>query len=119
VDTLLTQKLNLRVVIKEAHPELIFCMLNGGNPLLTKKNRPEGLAERLLLLNDCFEWTNDIYEEALTTFARKDLARDDIVDALACLAVAMAPENNRKTVPSSSMRDELGIEMVMHYASTS
>lgn len=114
VDQLLTQCPKYRCVIKEAHPELGFCMLNKCIPLETKKKRTAGINQRLMLLNKVIPETYEIYSEAIDKFQRKTVARDDIVDALLCLAISMSEKSNRVTVPSYKEYDDVGLEMVMH-----
>jgi predicted RNase H-like nuclease len=119
VDELLQRDASLRSVISEAHPELGFCMLNGGNPLLTKKKNSDGIAERLALLKRYLEWAPQLYEEATSQYARQVLAKDDIVDAMMCLCIAQAPEREKETVPAPVIHDGQGIEMAMHIFSPS
>ncbi|MCU4162683.1 DUF429 domain-containing protein [Carboxylicivirga caseinilyticus] len=67
----------------ESHPELCFNNLNKGI-LLSKKSTPQGLTERLEILQ---KWDSNIipvYQKAFQQFKRKDVKSDDIVDAL-CL----------------------------------
>lgn len=114
VDELLQDNVPLTSVIHEAHPELGFCMLNGGIPLLTKKKNSDGIAERLTLLERYHKWVPRLYDEVLTQYSRKDLARDDIVDAMMCLCIAHAPKEVRKTFPNPVIYDDKSIEMAMH-----
>ncbi|MCW8107126.1 DUF429 domain-containing protein [Alteromonas ponticola] len=115
VDDLLNDNQKLRFVITEAHPELGFCMLNSGRPLLTRKKRTEGIQQRLSLLTKHLDISKEIYEKALGRFPRKYLARDDIVDALMCLCIALTPEEKLKTVPAVPIYDDSGLPMQMLY----
>ena len=119
VDELLQTKVSLRSVIREAHPELGFCMLNGGSPLLTKKKNSDGLAERLALLKQHLEWAPRLYDDATSQYPRQALAKDDIVDAMMCLCIAQAPAHVRKTFSDPVIYDDKGIEMAMHIFSPS
>ena len=116
VDDLLQQQPELKNIVHEAHPELGFCMLNGGTPLLTRKKEQNGIDERMVLLQQSISQSKEIYENALMAFPRKDLAKDDIVDALMCLCISNADAARRKTLPALPERDDANIEMVMHYA---
>jgi predicted RNase H-like nuclease len=116
VDDLLRSDNRYRCVIKEAHPELGFCFLNYGKPLLSKKKDLEGLRDRLDLIATRLPFARDVYSRAQSTYPRKQLAKDDIVDALMCLTISMATQNERVTVPETPETDTFGIEMVMHYA---
>ena len=115
VDEILITKPELRAIIKEAHPELGFCMLDHGHPLLTKKKRSDGINERLQLLVKQNAYCEQIYNEALVEYPRKILARDDIVDAMMCLLIAISPERYQRTLPDTADVDDLGLEMAMHY----
>src|SRR5258707_3715716 len=49
-DELLRSRPRLKRIVYEAHPELAFARMNGGRPLLAKKRKPDGYAERCRLL---------------------------------------------------------------------
>lgn len=115
VDDLLTDNPKLRFVIGEAHPELGFCMLNNETPLLTRKKRTEGIQQRLSLLVKHLSISEEVYQEALKRYQRKHLARDDIVDAMMCLCIALTPTDRLKTVPEVPAHDENGLPMQMLY----
>ena len=115
VDELLRSQPCLAEIIREAHPELGFCMLNQGTPLLTSKKEPNGIKERLDLLRQRLPITSALYEQALNQFARKVLARDDIVDALMCLCIANAPLPEQ--IPTSVELDPEGLPMAMRFIS--
>lgn len=115
VDELLQQQPRLKKIICEVHPELGFCMLNSGIPLLTQKKTAEGIEERLYLLGQHNDKVRDIYEAALAKYPRKLLSRDDIVDAMMCLCIAQASPEDRRMLPEPVCKDDHGIEMAMHY----
>jgi predicted RNase H-like nuclease len=80
IDELLRARRELRRVVYEAHPELAFARMNGGQPVLSKKRQPEGYAERRrLLAKHGFETKVERLPGA---------ARDDILDAIACCRTA-------------------------------
>jgi predicted RNase H-like nuclease len=116
VDALLRKEVRHRNIVKEAHPELGFCFLNNGKPLLSRKKDLEGLVERLSLLDEKLPFAKSVYAKALSTFPRKQLAKDDVVDALMCLAISLTPIGNRRTLPSTPDVDSFGLEICMHYA---
>lgn len=115
VDKLLQQRPQLKHKVHEAHPELGFCMLNSGRPLLSQKKDEIGIEERLQVLEGYLDNAREIYNGALSQHLRKVLAKDDIVDAMMCLCIAQSPAHNRKTVPNSLVSDTHLIEMAMHY----
>ena len=57
----------------------------------------------------------DCYEEALNTYKRKDVAREDILDAMVGAVTAMQFPNI-KTLPPSPLVDETGLAMEIVYA---
>lgn len=73
--------------VHESHPELVFQRLNG-SPLTHRKKTREGIAERLDILARFRESVRLDFEVCLAEFRRKDLARDDIVDAMALSLLA-------------------------------
>ena len=74
--------------VREMHPEVAFCGLNGGIPMAHSKKRTAGVNERLAVL--CRHWApaEDCYITASKKFRRKQVGRDDIVDAIAGAVVA-------------------------------
>jgi len=115
VDELLRQRPALKARVHEAHPELGFCMLNSGSPLLSQKKTEIGIEERLHLLQRYLPYAADVYTGALRQHPRKALARDDIVDAMMCLCIAQSAARQRKTVPNTVVNDAYSIGMAMHY----
>jgi predicted RNase H-like nuclease len=77
--------------IKESHPELVFARLNGGQAIAASKKSAEGQTLRLKRLTPLLSGTSTAYEAVLRRFRRKDLARDDAIDALALCAAATRP----------------------------
>ena len=90
----------------EAHPELCFQAL-AGKPLMHSKKRAEGHAERLALLPADFRVA---YEYALRSWPRKEVARDDILDA--CALASTAPLLTA-TVPDPVEFDARGGQMAI------
>ena len=104
VDELLRNSRKLKRVIFEAHPELAFARMNGGKPVLSKKRRPEGYAERLKLL-------------AKHGFKAKverlpGAARDDILDAIAvCRTATLMADGKATRLGPARERDACGLPM--------
>ncbi len=92
VDALITP--DSQRYVREVHPELVFALLaGGGHGLLLSKKTPAGEAERLLLLAPFFPELatkpgTDPIAAIRERLGRRRVARDDIVDALACLVAA-------------------------------
>jgi predicted RNase H-like nuclease len=102
-----------KVAIREMHPEICFWSLNERLPLDHAKKKKEGFEERLNLLSKHFKPTGAIVEKAMSEFLRKELARDDVLDALVGAVMAMHP---LKSIPGTPVFDDKGIRMEMVYA---
>ncbi len=85
VDRLMTPA--MQTFIRESHPEVIFAMLAGTDQgLCNKKKSKEGAQERLSLLALAVPPFN--LEGERVRLGRGNVARDDIIDAVACLVAA-------------------------------
>lgn len=121
------QTSNMSQHIRESHPEIAFHFLNDRKPLKYKKKSKEGINERLTILNMYDEkYKHDerserLYKAGLTLDKRKNIAKDDIIDAL-CLAltqhlVLTYPDKYiLSSFASNPLLDEKGIEMAIYYA---
>lgn len=114
MDCLLSDDKSARGRIREIHPELCFWGL-AGRPMQHAKKRSEGLLERTQLLQSIYPQTADIVAHALSTYRRKDLARDDILDALAAAVTGLMGEKNLASIPQEPEFDERGLRMEMVY----
>jgi len=101
--------------VREMHPEVAFWALNDCKPLQYGKKKYEGAEERLEVLTKFLPLARDCYEEALNTYKRKDVAADDILDAMVGAVTAMHFPRIA-TLPASPTRDEEGLAMEMVYA---
>jgi predicted RNase H-like nuclease len=104
VDELLRTQPRLKRIVYEAHPELAFARMNGDKPVLSKKRKPEGYAERRrLLARHGFECTVDRLSGA---------ARDDILDAIAvCRTALLIAERKATRLGPARARDRYGLPM--------
>ena len=84
-DQLLRAEPLARTRMLEAHPEVAFAVLAGA-PLQHSKKKEAGFQERMKILNPFFPAAEEIVVDLLQRYLRREVARDDIVDAL-CLAV--------------------------------
>ena len=96
--------LGLAKYVFEAHPEVCFCILKGGRLSYSKK-KPEGLEERLNLLEKFDTSARYRYNRALTAYRRRIMARDDVVDALVLGLVA----HNFTTFQDGITKDDYGL----------
>jgi predicted RNase H-like nuclease len=104
VDALMRGNGTLGPIVHEAHPELAFARMNGGQPVLARKRRPEGFAERLdLLARHGFPWTPRSLPGA---------ARDDVLDAMAvCRTALLIAQGTATRLGPEHKRDRDGLPM--------
>lgn len=100
--------------IREAHPEVAFCMLNGGQPMrLPKKVKgainPAGMAERRDLL------ARHGYDPAfLAQMPPAGAAADDFLDACACALVAgRVARGEARSFPATPVTDSRGLQIAI------
>ncbi len=72
----------------ECHPELCFAAFAGGEPVPDSKHTEAGRETRRELLRGKLAGSERAYEGALDQYYRKDVGRDDVLDALALTAAA-------------------------------
>ena len=113
VDTLLEDK-SLHGKLREMHPEIGFWAFNHKQELSFSKKTPEGLTQRQAILTRYCDTTEAIITTALKTYLRKDVARDDSVDALV-LAVAATFANRLVCLPTTPEIDAKGLPMEIVY----
>jgi predicted RNase H-like nuclease len=108
VDGLLRSRPGLKKIVYEAHPELAFARMNGGRPVLSRKRKPEGYAERCrLLARHGFACTVDRLSGA---------ARDDILDAIAvCRTALLIAQSAASRLGPARSRDSRGLPMNIWY----
>lgn len=114
LDQLLLQNRQLATRFLESHPEVAFHFLNDGVSMEFNKKTNAGQQERLHLLSQFSENTNSIYSNTIQKFKRKDLAKDDVIDAL-CLAVNLEEIINNNVSTESSSVDENNLGMRINF----
>jgi predicted RNase H-like nuclease len=104
IDELLRGSARLRRIVYEAHPELAFTRMNGGEPVLAKKRKPDGFAERRkLLLKHGFKWK---------VGALSGAGRDDVLDAMAvCRTATLIAAGTATRLGPARERDRYGLPM--------
>ena len=102
-------------LVREVHPELLFCSLNCGKPMESPKKGNPGRDERLRVLQEAEPRAQKIYEGACCKFRRKVVARDDILDALAAAVVAYHHHDRLRTLPECPPKDPKGLPMEIVY----
>lgn len=111
-DRLLRSEAEARAVVREMHPEVAFWGLNGGSTVRTGKRDRQGLVERLAILDAHDPRAPRVVSAALLAFPRNEVARHDVLDALAGAVTASRPTGLR-TVPDEAPRDARGLPMEM------
>jgi predicted RNase H-like nuclease len=83
--------------------------------MIHKKSTLAGFQERLQVLRPLFPAADSLVESALSSYLRKEVAKDDILDALVCAVVATRSQQ-WVSVPAAPELDSHGIPMEMVYA---
>lgn len=113
VDELLRSKPEAREKLFEVNVELLFWALNGSRPMSHYKKTAQGFSERTELLNRWFPQSTDLYEDALSSYLRKDVSRDDIVDATAAAVSVFISKGKLREIPVDRQIDSQGLPMRM------
>jgi predicted RNase H-like nuclease len=109
IDDLLTPELQQRIF--EAHPEFAFTCL-AGSAMTHPKRTPHGREERLTALRRVFPSLDD-WLDAMPLM-RKQVAPDDVVDALVLTQVAARKHwGEAQCLPPEPDRDAKGLEMAI------
>jgi predicted RNase H-like nuclease len=116
VDELLLKDGEARKKIREIHPEVCFWALKDQKkPMEFRKKTADGLKERKALLIKFYHDAENLINVGLQKFKRKDVARDDIVDALAAAVTALLGQGGYNTIPKQHETDAYGLPMEMVY----
>ena len=113
VDEVLQKDSALASRIYEVHPELAFSAL-AGRPLSHPKRTPNGIAERQALLEN--HGGPLVLDEALARWPRSEVARDDVLDAVAVMLAAdrIAAGEGRR-LPAEPISDSTGLDMAIWF----
>lgn len=105
------------IAVREVHPEVCFWALNNRSPIFTRKTGTSGFEERKKLLSSYILNIDDLVDGALSSYLRKEVARDDVLDALVALVVASTSDDSLQSIPIESVFDSQGLRMEMVYTS--
>ncbi len=115
VDSFLIENEIFREKVKEVAPEICFQALTG-LPMEYSKKSLEGFLERIKALRTVCQFTDEIVEAAISKYRRKEVAKDDILDALAAAITAkMGCEYGFEYVPWQPETDSEGLKIQMVY----
>jgi predicted RNase H-like nuclease len=102
--------------VRELHPEVAFCGLNGGKPILSSKKTSHGFTERLELLQQFYPMAGAVVDATRRSIPlKKDLQDDDILDALVG-AVTASRYPDILTLPVTPPVDDEGLPMEIVYS---
>ena len=117
VDTLLQDRPSVRGIIREVHPEICFWALAGQKPMTNSKKKREGFSERISVLKSVRPSVEEEVKQIMGRFKRKDVAKDDILDALVAAITASEKLTSLQTVPPHPTTDHFDLPMEMVYIS--
>ena len=115
IDDLITSNTSFQGVVRECHPELCFWALNDRAAMQHNKKKIEGKQERLAVLEKFFGQCHQLFEQASSQYLRRQLAYDDIIDAMVCAVTSRGGYGNYSTVPAWPESDAQGLAMEMVY----
>ena len=111
VDDLLRTSADIQKVMREAHPEVCFWSLNNKSPMSNNKKKHAGRDERQKLLSKIFPQTSSLVHSAAETYLRREVAWDDILDALVVAITAKFGFGNLRSLPDRLEHDRYGLPM--------
>lgn len=118
VDAELARHPRLAGVIRECHPEICFRGLSG-SVIAENKKSEVGAAKRLAVLAQFVPDAEAIVCRAMEQTLRKEVARDDLIDAMVCAVTAAGVwDGSLRTLPEQPERDGRGLAMEMVYRDT-
>ena len=115
VDGLLRGSESARRIVREVHPEICFWAFAGGRPMRRSKKTSAGFEERLAQLERSLPSVREDFRRIRPAFRCRELADDDILDAMAAAITAWADPAALQTLPEKPPTDCCGLPMVMVY----
>lgn len=112
LDALLRTTPRAATRVHESHPEIALWALAGREMVYNKKTHA-GRTERLALLAEQYAHTPTLYADAIQRYRRKDVAGDDILDALVLAITAQSAA--LVTLPTPPPHDGQGLPMAITY----
>jgi predicted RNase H-like nuclease len=110
VDDLLINREFAKSRVRETHPEICFWAM-AGHPMEHSKKPAAGYLERMQVLQSVYPNTKDIINRALSAYKRKEVARDDILDALSAAVTAAVGVQRLVSIPEKPEFDSRGLRM--------
>lgn len=100
--------------VREGHPEVCFTAA-AGRDMRFSKRRKEGIRERLTILRKYSSDISGMYKNTLAKYLRKDVAKDDIVDAAILALTARESRGKLTSLPAVPELDAANIPMAIWY----
>ena len=116
VDTLLRQCPKARNLVREVHPEVCFWALAGGRPMADNKKPRRGNSQRIAVLNTIRASAEEETNAILAPYLRREVARDDVPDAMVAAITAAQNPSVLRTLPASPPVDRCDLPMEMVFA---
>ena len=117
VDSLLRRNPRARNLLREVHPEICFWALSGQRHMHISKKKDEGFRECIAVLKSVRSTVEEEVKPMMNQFKRKDVAKDDILDAFVAAITASANLTSLQTIPAYPKIDGFGLPMEMVYVS--
>ncbi len=114
MDLFMRRKAKLQGIIRESHPEICFWAL-AGKITEHRKGVRKGYEERLNILRYRLNVVQDIIHYSMKEYRREEVARDDILDALALVLIAFEGYGKLISIPEEPEYDEKNLRMEMVY----
>lgn len=115
LDNLMQQSSKARQCLREAHPEVCFRALNGGRTMQHNKKTLEGRCEREAVLRHYFSELPVLLAYTDSQYRRKELGRDDTLDAAVLAVTAKLGQSSLQTLPDLPEKDATGLLMEIVY----
>lgn len=106
----------MQPIVRESHPEICFWSLNEQRPMTENKKCRAGREERLNTLKKISPKAEAVVETAAKAHPRKDVAWDDVIDALVLAVTARLGHRRLRTLPPNPQRDSFGLPMEIVFA---
>lgn len=111
VDGVLRSNEQFATRVREVHPEVCFYYLNAAKPMAYSKKTVDGASERLQLLEAYF---GSVFSKLRATVSPREVASDDIVDALVALwSAERVRDGTNQVLPEMPACDRFGLRMEM------
>lgn len=118
IDELLQKNNRLQNKLRECHPEVCFWALNNKNAMRFNKKQKAGREERIDVLSRYFPNAYQILEYGTDNYNRKQVAIDDIIDAMALAVTALLGRKKLSSFPNVRRLDDHSIRMEIVFWAT-